>query len=132
MKKVWILEKYTSKKEMESQIPGMHELTKFAKESGSPESVIQQFEEAAEKFAAKVAALPDDGGEWGGWEGKTNYKTFCYTAREAIIRDKKRYGKQKHQFRVVEAEIEDDAESWLHYNFIRVNDGVTRYLYATI
>ena len=131
MKKVWILERYETKKELIAQVAGMYDMAKFAKENEEDANVTKHFEETAKNFEEMVNALPDDGGRWSGWEGKSNYKVFCNVAIDAINRDAEQFGKSKHQFRVVEAEIEDDAKYWAGYKFIKVNEGVTRYLYAT-
>ena len=67
--------------------------------------------------------MPD--GRWYGFEGKVIYRQFCDVAKAAIRRN------PEGKFRVVEAEIEDDAKTWNGYKMTKVNDGVLRYLMAT-
>lgn len=130
MKKIWILERYETKKELMSKLSGMMDMVKFAIENEQDEKSIERLKVSVNDFETMVNALAYDEGILVGWEGKSNYKVFCNAAIDAINRDVRTYGKSKHQFRVVEAEIEDYKEYWVDYKFIKVNDGVTRYLYA--
>lgn len=59
---------------------------------------------------------------WQGFEGKTIYKQFCSVAIDTMRRC------PNDIFRVVEGEIEDEANYWIGYTNIKVNDGVLKYL----
>ena len=65
-------------------------------------------------------------GMWIGFVGKSIYRQFCDVAKSELRRADKSW-----KFRVVEGEIEDDAQSWCGYKFVKENEGVLRYLMAT-
>lgn len=124
MKKVWILEKFASAEEMTKSYEDLKAMAEMTKANGTmkPEE-IATIEAGVAKYEETLRANPN--GRWYGFEGKTIYRQFCDTARAAIRRN------PEGKFRVVEAEIADDAKYWVGYNAVKVNDGVLRYLMAT-
>lgn len=122
MKKVWILEAFYSREEMKKSY---HDILDMLDDAVAKHNIegIKAAEEMKSAYEKTLANNPD--GRWTGFEGKTNYKEFCYCAKAALRRnpDKK--------FRVVKAEIEDTAKYWLGYVNPEVNEGVYKYLMAT-
>lgn len=124
MKKVWILEKFATAEEEAKHYNDFKELLETAKKNNNmTEEQISQLDESLANFKKIVDENPD--GRWYGFEGKVIYRQFCDVAKAAIRRN------PDGKFRVVEAEIDDDAQYWTGYNFVKVNDGVYRYLIAT-
>lgn len=124
MKKVWILEKFATAEEEAKHYNDFKELLETAKKNNNmTEEQISQLNESLANFKKIVDENPD--GRWYGFEGKVIYHQFCDVAKAAIRRN------PDGKFRVVEAEIDDDAQYWTGYNFVKVNDGVYRYLMAT-
>lgn len=124
MKKVWILEKFATAEEEIKHYNDFKELLETAKKNNNmTEEQISQFNESLANFKKIVDENPN--GRWYGFEGKTIYRQFCDVAKAAIRRN------PDGKFRVVEAEIDDDAQYWTGYKFIKVNEGVYRYLMAT-
>lgn len=123
MTKVWILEKYITTEAMNKSLNDLNEMYESAKEMGNKE-YISMAEEMIQKQKEKMEQNPN--GYWSGWEGKSIYKQFCNVAKAAINR-----AEEGTQFRVVEGEVKDDAKYWTGYKFVKVNDGVLRYLMAT-
>lgn len=119
MKKVWILEKFISREECEKMIEEFSNILNTA----DNKIIAEDYEKVLHNLNKKIEDNPD--GYWSGFEGKSNYKDFCFTARQAIRRQ------PTFKFRVIEAEIPDDANYWIGYNINKVNDGVYRYLMAT-
>lgn len=119
MKKVWILEKFASRDEMENSLSVFNEIL----ESANDEKQIKVYKQMIENYKKLIDENPK--GRWYGFEGKSIYNQFVVTAREAIRRN------PDGKFRVVEAEIPDDTTMWLGYKFVRVNEGVLKYLMAT-
>lgn len=113
MKKVWILEKFETHEEM------LNHLECFKEYHAGDEHGNMLIE----SYAKVIEQNPD--GRWIGFDGKTNYKSFCEVARGSIRRN------PKSKFRVIEAEIQDDAKSWFGYKMVKENEGVLRYLMAT-
>lgn len=123
MKKVWILEKFESHEEMVKYYEEMKETFEQAKANTVDENAIATFEQAIETYKNTINKNPN--GRWYGFEGKSIYRQFCDVAKAALRRN------PNGKFRVVEAEMEDNAKYWPGYKFIKVNDGVLRYLMAT-
>ena len=123
MKKVWILEKFQTRAEMDEELKGYEEMLESAKKENDNEEVLMM-EKVVAKLKTRMEENPD--GYWSGWEGKTIYKQFCEVAKDAIRRAKK-----DDKFRVVEGEIADNAKYWPGYKFVKENEGVLRYLMAT-
>lgn len=119
MKKVWILEKFATAEEQAKSYENLKAMAEMAK---TPEEVTA-FETAITNYEKVMNENPD--GRWYGFEGKVIYRQFCDVAKAAIRRN------PEGKFRVVEAEIEDDAKYWNGYKMTKVNDGVFRYLMAT-
>lgn len=120
MKKVWILEKFEDVATMQEHLADYKEMAK--RDNLAPEHVACLSDLIA-KQEARIAQYPD--GHWYGFEGKIIYRQFCDCAKAAIRRN------PDGKFRVVEAEIEDDAKYWPGYKNAKVNEGVFRYLMAT-
>lgn len=120
MKKVWILEKFESREDMESLLAQTKDMLNFFASDTEGAKTCKQMVQALE---GKMADNPD--GYWSGFEGKINYKQFIECAKAAIRRN------PGAKFRVVEGMIEDDATMWPGYKTVEVNDRVLRYLMAT-
>lgn len=121
MKKVWVLEGFITPEEIKEERDQLKAMVKANENSPENLKVATELYEAYEK---RLNANPD--GYWLGYQGKSNYRDFCYCAKQ-ILRNLK--GKT---FRVVEAEIEDSAKYWLGYKITKENAGVLRYLMATL
>ena len=123
MKKVWILEKFESN---EAMVKTLGELEKMLEESKGnlDEKGIEVMNKSIASYKKMIDENPE--GIWIGWEGKSIYRQFCEVAKDALRRADKSW-----KFRVVEGEIEDDAQCWCGYKFVKVNEGVFRYLMAT-
>lgn len=124
MKKVWILEKFASRDEMLKHQEENRVMVEMARSSDKyTAEQISSLEDFAASYDKVVENNPD--GRWYGFEGKIIYRQFCDCAKAAIRRN------PDGKFRVVEAEIPDDTTMWLGYKFVRVNEGVLKYLMAT-
>jgi len=123
MKKVWILEKYITVEEMERTLSDLEQGYEVNKDKFTEEQIVIM-ESTLEAYRKKIKENPN--GYWSGTEGKTIYKQFCERAKDAIRRHDK-----GTKFRVVEGEIQDDAQYWTGYKFVKENEGVLRYLMAT-
>lgn len=123
MKKVWILEKFESN---EMMVKTLGELEQMFEENKSNFDVkgIESMNQTIASYKKRIEENPE--GMWIGWEGKTIYRQFCDVAKAALRRADKSW-----KFRVVEGEIEDDAQYWFGYKFVKENEGVLRYLMAT-
>lgn len=125
MKKVWILEKFESHEAMLETYEKMKDMVEFAKSKDDcTDNVISELNASTAKYAQCIVDNPD--GMWLGFEGKVIYRQFCDVAKAAIRRN------PETKFRVVEGEIEDGAKYWFGYKVTKVNDGVYRYLMATL
>ncbi len=123
MAKVWVLERFVNDIEMANTLVDIKEMNEKLKEKISDENEIAKLDKMVTRWEKKMKENPN--GYWSGWEGKSNYKSFCNVAKDAIRR------KPYDKFRVVEAEVKDDSRTWLGYKVVKVNDGVLRYLMAT-
>ena len=124
MKKVWILERFITREEMEKSYEDILSL----KNDSDDEKTIETCEKIAASYKENMDENPN--GYWSGHVGKSSYKAFCSEAYESL-----RYWKGKNKkFRVVEGKIEDTDKSWVRYKYYtkKVNDGVLRYLFATM
>ena len=123
MKKVWILEKFESN---EAMVKTLGELEKMLEESKGnlDEKDIESVNPLIDSYKKNIDENPE--GIWIGWEGKSIYRQFCDVAKAALRRADKSW-----KFRVVEGEIEDNAQYWCDYKFVKENEGVLRYLMAT-
>ena len=83
-----------------------------------------RLDKAVLKYEALIAENPN--GYWSGFVGKTNYKAFCWEAKDAMLRN------PEMKFRVVSALIEDHAKTWTNYITATENPGVYKYLRATM
>lgn len=129
MKKVWILERLIDKAGMEETLNDFRKMRDQAAEQGK-EDVCKSFDEAIKGLEKRINENPN--GYWLGYVGRTIYKQFCFDAKEELrfwIRDRK---ESSNNFRVVEGQIEDNAKEWTGYKVVKVNDGVRRYLLATM
>ena len=123
MKKVWVLEKFESN---EMMIKTLGNLEKALEESISKldEKGIDSMIKTIASYKKQLSENPN--GMWLGWEGKSSYRQFCEVAKSALRRAPSSY-----KFRVIEAEIDDNAQYWSGYKFVKENEGVLRYLMAT-
>ena len=123
MKKVWILEKFVSN---EAMVKTLGELEKNLEESKGnlDEKSIDVMNKSIASYKKMIDENPE--GAWIGWAGKSIYRQFCEVAKDSLRRADKSW-----KFRVVEGEIEDNAKYWCDYKFVKVNEGVLKYLMAT-
>ena len=123
MKKVWILEKFESNEMMVKTLGELEQM--FEESKGNfDEKGIESINQTIASYKKRIEENPE--GMWIGWEGKTIYRQFCDVAKAALRRADKSW-----KFRVVEGEIEDNAQYWCGYKFVKENKGVLRYLMAT-
>ena len=123
MKKVWILEKFESNEAMVKTLGEFEQMLEESKDS-LDEKGIESMNQTITSHKKMIEENPE--GMWIGWEGKSIYSQFCDVAKTALRRADKSW-----KFRVVEGEIEDNAQFWCGYKFIKENEGVLRYLMAT-
>ena len=124
MKKVWILEKLYLPEETKKSISDMEKvLEDLPNNPAATEEVINSMKNTIFVLKQKLVDFPE--GYWLGFEGKIIYSQFCSVAKAAINRN------PEVTFRVVTAEIEDNAKYWPGYQNLKVNEGVLRYLMAT-
>lgn len=121
MKKVWILERYISTEEMQSSLNELLAIREANEGNAEAQATVDDMIEAYQK---RMAANPD--GYWLGYQGKTIYQQFVSCARETMRNLK------GSQFRVLKAEIEDSAMMWPGYVNGVENEGVLKYLLATM
>ena len=123
MKKVWILEKFESNEMMVKTLGELEQM--FEESKGNlDEKGIESMNQTITSYKKMIEENPE--GMWIGWEGKSIYRQFCDVAKAALRRADKSW-----KFRVVEGEIEDNAQDWCGYKFVKENEGVLRYLMAT-
>lgn len=89
---------------------------------------IKVAKEMVAAYERTIAKNPD--GYWLGYQGKSDYGTFCRMAKETL---RNPYMKDM-KFRVIKADLRDPkAKYWLgNYENGIENAGVLRYLYATL
>lgn len=121
--KVWVLEKFVSPTEMIKTLIDAIETTEGSRNSRSAED-SRELDENLDYLENKIKENPS--GFWSGVEGKLSYKRFCNVAKDTIERN------PNAKFRVVEAEIDDKAMSWINYRVVNVNEKVYKYLLATL
>lgn len=123
MKKVWILEKFESNEMMVKTLGELEQM--FEENKGNfDEKGIESMNQTIVSYKKMIEENSE--GMWIGWEGKSIYRQFCDVAKAALRRADKSW-----KFRVVEGEIEDNAQYWCGYKFVKENEGVLRYLMAT-
>ena len=88
------------------------------------EKGIKSMNQTIDSYKKMIDENPE--GMWIGFVGKSIYRQFCDVAKSELRRAYKSW-----KFRVVEGEIEDYAQSWCGYKFVKENEGVLRYLMAT-
>ena len=123
MKKVWVLEKFASNEVMVKTLGELEQMLDESKDK-LDEKGIESMNKTIASYKKMIDENPE--GIWIGWEGKSNYRQFCEVAKDSLRRADKSW-----KFRVVEGEIEDNAKYWRGYKFVKVNEGVLRYLMAT-
>ena len=126
MQKVWILEKFVSVEDLENVLVVAMEEEFNAKHAGKSEEILTLLSKMTELQEKNLQNNPN--GAWFGQEGKVHYQDFCKIAQENLRRNK---GKG-YKFRVIEAEVEDNSATWVDYKFVKENEGVLKYLYATL
>ena len=123
MKKVWILEKFESNEMMVKTLGELEQMFEESKDN-LDEKGIESMNKTIASHKKMIEENPE--GMWIGWEGKSIYRQFCDVAKAALRR-----ADNSWKFRVVEGEIEDNAQYWCGYKFVKENEGVLRYLMAT-
>ena len=123
MKKVWILEKFESNEMMVKTLGELEQMFEESKDN-LDEKGVEPMNKTIASYKKMIEENPK--GMWIGWEGKSIYRQFCDVAKSELRRANKSW-----KFRVVEGEIEDDAQDWCGYKLIKENEGVLRYLMAT-
>lgn len=122
MKTVWVLERFVSVEETEASIVDLKEML--------AEDTDNDTRQATQRAIAKLEARLAEGGYWLGYVGRSNYKDWCWDAKDFIRRHRgTEFGKAP--LRVVKAQIPDNSRTWVGYTNAVVNEGVLRYLYAT-
>lgn len=121
--KVWVLEKFNSPAEMIKTLIDMIEIVESSRGNCSAED-SRELDENIDQLENKIEENPS--GFWSGVEGKASYKRFCNVAKDEIERN------PNAKFRVVEAEIDDRALSWINYRVVSVNEKVYKYLLTTL
>ena len=127
MKNVWVLEKYITVEEMKKSLMDLFEMRRAQEGNDENIALCDQMIEAQQK---KVDENPD--GYWLGYEGKTIYKQFCSCAADFMRRHREEVKSGDWKLRVVKAEIEDNATMWPGYVNGVENEGVLKYLLATM
>ena len=123
MKKVWILEKFESNEMMVKTLSNFEQMLEESK-GELDEKGIESMNQIIASHKKMIEENPE--GMWIGCEGKSIYRQFCDVAKAELRRADKSL-----KFRVVEGEIEDNAQYWCGYKFVKENEGVLRYLMAT-
>lgn len=128
-KKVWILERYIDSTEMAK---ALEELKKYAEAAEKENNVaaVVAFNDAVVRYQEKMQWRPE--GYWSGHVGSSNYKQFCRVAKDSLRFWLRERGKKVDELRVVEGYVEDNAKEWVGYTVAKVNDGVKKYLLATM
>ena len=122
MKKVWILERFVTTEELKDYVV-MAESYVEKCEKDHPDRV----NDAKNLLESSKQTLENNpNGQWIGMEGKSIYRIFCRVAKDCIR------NAPKYLYRVVTAEIPDDAKYWIGYKNPIVNEGVLKYLKATV
>ena len=120
MKTVWVLERFVSEQETADKLAELQDMlanTTEDKDKETLELIITSYKKC-------------QGGHWTGYVGRSNYKDWCWDAKDFIRRHKgTEFGKAP--LRVVKAQVPDDSKTWMGYTNAVVNEGVLRYLYAT-
>ena len=119
---VWILERFIPTNETQKHIEELW--TDYNNADDETKPVIKM---VIGKLENKVEMFPK--GYWLGYIGKHNYKDFCQESKDFMRRHKNDL--LQTGIRVVKANIKNDSKYWTGYKNPVVNDGVTRYLYAT-
>ena len=124
MKNVWILEGFVTREQMDKSLEDL----KKTVEKADTEELKKVSVDWMETYQKIIDENPE--GYWLGYQGKTNYRQFCECAKETLRNMKK----EGMEWRVVKGQIADDAQYWNGYknNPVEVNDGVMRYLWATL
>ena len=120
MKSVWVLEILRTKEDLDKQLNDCRAMIDLAQD----EKCMEMLNSVIKSLEQDMRDYPD--GKFVGIEGKIYYCDFTYCARECMRRNKDK------KFRVVKAEIEDNAKYWMCYKNPIINEGVLRYLYATL
>lgn len=117
MKPVWILEEFRTAENLREDIEHLKKLqSEFSLDA-------KTYNQTLEAIQARIEAHPE--GVWQGVEGKCKYNAFCHEAKLYIRM------RPKSSYRVLKAELNDAATSWVGYVNGVENDGVMRYLMAT-
>ena len=122
--KIWILEGFVTPEMIQEDI----EKTRALAESVTKEEDLKLCQDMIESHEKRLEDHP--GGYWMGYDGKTDYRTFCEFAKRTLRHYRDDNGRK---WRVLKAEIPDDAKYWIgaYTNGVE-NEGVLRYLKATM
>lgn len=122
MKTIWILEGWITPEEMNRSLKEIEAMRDMLRERGEDSAVAEEW---VERRKRSIAKHPE--GYWLGYQGKLNYRDFCYEARMTM-----QNMDCKMKWRVLKAQIPEDAKTWPNQYVNGVeNAGVLRYLYAT-
>lgn len=122
MKKVWILEGFISREKMEKNIDDLYDLKRKATSKEQIDACFEMIDIQERKL------FENPKGYWLPYQGKTNYKHFCDEAHSTM----RNLRKDGMKWRVIEGSIQDDAKTWCGYKVVRENNGVMKYLWATL
>lgn len=122
--KIWVLEGFITRERLEEAIEEAKAMRNAIAEDSEHIEAADMLLSIAKR---NLDEHPD--GYWLGYQGKLNYKVFCWEAKQTMRNLKDRHMK----WRVLKAELPDDAKTWVkRYTNGVENDGVLRYLYATM
>lgn len=122
MKKVWILQRWETMEEMTETYNDIKDMAANC----SDEKLEPEWKRLLECHQKTIEDNPN--GRWRDIIGRSVYSQFIYVAREQMLLP----SNKDKQWRVVEGKIEVDAKYWVGYKFTKENDGILRYLYATV
>lgn len=126
MKNVWVLERFVTVEDMKNHIADFKDIIAET-ENEENEDYRRTAQEMLENTEKQLEENPE--GYWMGYIGKSNYKVFCNEAKDFMRRHENDL--LKSGVRAVKVQIGDSEKYWIGYENAIVNDGVTRYLYAT-
>lgn len=126
-KKIWILEGFIDADRMQENLQQNRELLETLKEKNDADG-IKMAQVLVETWERRIKETPE--GFWCGYQGKSDYRTFCRMAQETL---RNPYMKDM-KYRVLKADLRDAGAKYWPGNYENgiENPGVLRYLYATL
>lgn len=124
MQKIWILECLYTPEEMQKDL-ALYEKMLDTDDIKNNEESLELTKKMLENTKQMIAENPN--GKWIGHQGKIIYRQFCECALETMG-----YFKNKKQYRVVEALIEENSRYWLNYEVVKENPGVLKCLLSQV